>query len=141
MLNKNVTERTQDQEEENRKILIVDDEDMTRLLLRRVLERINIPSAHIIEAEDGHSALDLIQTHWPALILLDLRLPKMDGYAVCQQLQQFEGYDPHIIVLTVKGSWVDSSHISDLRVTSYMTKPFNPTLLSETLTEIWYGNA
>ena len=64
------------------KILIADDEPEIRNLLRLYLENENY---HVIEAEDGQRALDLLRAEQPALCILDIMMPKMDGYHVLQQ--------------------------------------------------------
>jgi CheY-like chemotaxis protein len=139
MLTPDLTKQLQNVNKDEDKILIVDDEYLTRALLRRVLERINIPPAQIIEAEDGYDALAKVRAHWPALILLDLKMPKLNGYAVCQELQQFDGYSPYIILLTITNTFSDMDHLTRLGASEYITKPFSPTELTETLTRIGYG--
>ena len=64
------------------KILIADDEPEIRNLLRLYLENENY---HVIEAEDGQRALDLLRAEQPALCILDIMMPKIDGYHVLQQ--------------------------------------------------------
>ena len=67
------------------KILIADDEPEIRNLLRLYLENENY---HVIEAEDGQRALDLLRAEQPALCILDIMMPKIDGYHVLQQIRK-----------------------------------------------------
>ena len=67
------------------KILIADDEPEIRNLLRLYLENENY---HVIEAEDGQRALDLLRAGQPALCILDIMMPKIDGYHVLQQIRK-----------------------------------------------------
>ncbi len=120
-----------------RKILIVDDEDMTRELLRRVIDRLKLQNLAIITAEDGEEALKIIADERPDLILLDVLLPKMNGYDVCQQVRHIQDYDPHIIILTARGNSSDRQRAEAIGANGFMTKPFNPSRLMEQLTQIW----
>ena len=123
--------------EQKRKILIVDDEDMTRELLRRVIDRLKLKNISILTAEDGEEALKVIDDERPDLILLDVLLPKMNGYDVCQQVRVIQNYDPHIIILTARGNSSDRQRAQAIGANGFMTKPFNPSRLMEQLTQIW----
>ena len=84
----------------DRPILIVEDDEISRHLLRRNLEREGYP---VMLAEDGRAALDQIRLRLPALILLDLMMPEMDGFAFAQAArEQKDLRDVPIIVLTAK---------------------------------------
>jgi DNA-binding response OmpR family regulator len=120
-----------------RKILIVDDEDMTRELLRRVIDRLKLNNIAILTAEDGEEALKVITDERPDLILLDVLLPKMNGYDVCQQTRHIKNYDPHIIILTARGNSSDRQRAEAIGANGFMTKPFNPSRLMEQLAEVW----
>jgi two-component system, OmpR family, alkaline phosphatase synthesis response regulator PhoP len=122
---------------QKRKILIVDDEDMTRELLRRVIDRLKLKNIAILTAEDGEEALKVIADERPDLILLDVLLPKMNGYDVCQQVRHIQNYDPHIIILTARGNSSDRQRAEAIGANGFMTKPFNPSRLMEQLTQIW----
>jgi two-component system alkaline phosphatase synthesis response regulator PhoP len=122
---------------QKRKILIVDDEDMTRELLRRVIDRLKLKDIAILTAEDGEEALKVIADERPDLILLDVLLPKMNGYDVCQQVRHIQNYDPHIIILTARGNSSDRQRAEAIGANGFMTKPFNPSRLMEQLTQIW----
>ena len=88
--------------EERRQILIVDDYPGARYLRSRILSEAGY---EVIEASTGTEALKLAQTLRPALILLDVNLPDISGFEVCEQLKQ----DPataHIPVVQITGAWL-----------------------------------
>jgi two-component system, OmpR family, alkaline phosphatase synthesis response regulator PhoP len=123
---------------ENHKVLIVDDEDLTRVLLSRVLERVKIQNIDILLAEDGEEALRIAAAERPDLVLLDLLLPKLNGYDVCRELRMIPGYEPHIIILTARGQDTDREHAREIGADGFMTKPFNPSRLIAQLNELWH---
>jgi len=121
----------------SKKVLIVDDEAMIRLLLKQVLDRLDTKNLSVLVAEDGEEALKIIGEERPDLILLDVLLPKVNGYDVCQQVRHIEGYNPHIIILTARGNSNDRQRAESIGANGFMTKPFNPSRLMTQLNEIW----
>ncbi|HEX2908465.1 MAG TPA: response regulator [Phototrophicaceae bacterium] len=121
----------------NHKVLIVDDEDLVRILLSHIIERMHVPDVQILLAEDGVEALTVIQREHPDLILLDVLLPKLNGYDVCQHVRQMPNYDPYIIILTARGVKTDRQHSEQLGANDFMNKPFDPSYLTTRLTDIW----
>ena len=103
------------------KILIADDEAEIRSLLRLYLEN---EQYQVIEAEDGVQALELLKKEQPALCVLDIMMPKLDGYRVLQKLRE-ESNIP-VIILSAKDA--DSEKILGLNLGAddYLAKPFNP---------------
>jgi two-component system response regulator VicR len=102
-------------------ILVVDDEETIREVVRRYLER----EGYVVrEAADGYEALDIIQHDPPALIVLDLMLPGIDGLSLTQHLRQ--DHQIPIIMLTAKSEDNDRIRGLDLGADDYITKPFNP---------------
>lgn len=101
------------------KILIADDEPEIRNLLRLYLENENY---HVIEAEDGQRALDLLRAEQPALCILDIMMPKMDGYEVCKKIR--EKKNTPIIMLTARAEELDKVLGLELGADDYVTKPF-----------------
>lgn len=122
-----------------KRVLIVDDEDLTRILLSQVLERANVGPVEVFMAEDGEEALRVAEQSRPDLVLLDLLLPKMNGYDVCKQLRTIPDYTPHIIILTARGQNTDRQQAKDSGANDFMTKPFNPSGLLAQLRALW-GN-
>lgn len=105
------------------KILIVDDEPDVRALVRSALSYAR-QDLTAVEAADGDEALAMIHSERPDLVVLDLALPKRDGFAVLEQVR--EKSDLPIIVLTARG--LEEEKIKGLRLGAddYLTKPFSP---------------
>lgn len=103
------------------KILIVDDEERIRRLLRIYLERENF---EIDEAEDGEKAVELATTSDYDLILLDLMLPRMDGIEACQRIKETKATP--IIMLTAKGEEANRIQGFEAGTDDYVVKPFSP---------------
>jgi DNA-binding response OmpR family regulator len=120
-----------------RRVLIVDDEDVTRVLLTKVLERAGLGPIEVLLAEDGEQALRIADLDRPDLILLDLLLPKMNGYDVCREIRTMPDYHPHIIILTARGHNTDRQQAQASGADSFMTKPFNPSGLIMQLRSLW----
>jgi DNA-binding response OmpR family regulator len=125
-----------DHYDDRRKVLIVDDEDMTRVLLSHILERMRVPGLQILLAEDGEEALKMVADHHPGLILLDVLLPKLNGYDVCQRVRRMVGYEPYIVILTARGNSTDRQRAEAMGANDFMTKPFSPNKLTTQLSEI-----
>lgn len=123
----------------NVKVLIVDDEDLTRVLLRQMLERVKVDRMEIFQADDGEAAVKIAEAERPDLVLLDLLLPKMNGHEVCRRLRDIPDYDPYIIILTARGYMEDRQQARELGANQFMTKPFNPSRLIAELNTLWGG--
>ena len=105
------------------KVLIVDDEPDVRALVRSALSYAR-QDLTAIEAADGDEALAMIHAERPDLVVLDLALPKRDGFAVLEQVR--EKTDLPIIVLTARGLEEDKIKGLRLGADDYLTKPFSP---------------
>ena len=107
------------------KILVVDDESRMRKLVRDFLVRKDF---EVIEAEDGEKAVDVFfQEKEIALILMDVMMPKMDGWQVVRTIREHSKVP--IIMLTAKGEERDELQGFDLGVDEYISKPFSPKIL------------
>ncbi len=107
------------------KILVVDDESRMRKLVRDFLVR---NSYEVIEAENGEEAVDtFFAVKDIALIILDVMMPKMDGYQVCREIRQYSKVP--IIMLTAKSDERDELQGFELGVDEYISKPFSPKIL------------
>ncbi|MEA4827170.1 MAG: response regulator transcription factor [Clostridium sp.] len=105
------------------KILIVDDEDHIRELIKFNLEK---NGYRAICAEDGLEALKLAKKELPQLILLDVMLPGMDGYDVCKEIRKDNNIsNTPIIMITAKSEELDKILGLELGADDYMTKPFS----------------
>lgn len=107
-----------------KKILLVEDEKNIILGVKTCLE---VANYKVVVVEDGEKAIEAALKEKPDLILLDLMLPKMNGFQVCQQLKTMEE-TKHIpiVVLTAKTSEEDKERAREAGADSYMTKPFRP---------------
>lgn len=107
------------------KILVVDDEARMRKLVKDFLLKSNY---EVIEAEDGSQALDLFYEQKDiALIILDIMMPKMDGWQVCREIRQYSNVP--VIMLTAKSDERDELQGFQLGVDEYISKPFSPKIL------------
>lgn len=110
---------------ERLKILVADDESRMRKLVKDFLIKSNF---EVLEAEDGSQALDLFYaTKDIALIILDVMMPKMDGFEVCREIRQTSQVP--IIMLTAKSDERDELQGFQLGVDEYITKPFSHKIL------------
>ena len=103
----------------NRKILIVDDDINICELLRLYIEKEGYTT---VIANDGEQAIELFNREQPALILLDIMLPKMDGWQVCREIRKTS--ECPIIMLTAKGEVFDKILGLELGADDYVVKPF-----------------
>jgi len=103
-------------------ILLVDDEPSITQLSRMYLER---DGYQVQEIADGESALNIIENDHPALVVLDVMLPKLDGFEVCRKLRA-NGDQTPIIMLTARDEDIDKILGLELGADDYLTKPFNP---------------
>ena len=108
-------------------ILVVDDEAHIRLLIEQALEELEDEGVEILTAENGEEALQIIRGQKPNLVLLDVMLPKMNGFDVCRQVKTELGMqDVYMIMLTAKGQEYDKHRGEEVGANLYMTKPFDP---------------
>jgi CheY-like chemotaxis protein len=120
-----------------KKLLIVDDEPHIRLLLEQTLEELEDHDVEILTATNGLEALETIRSEKPNLVFLDVMMPKMNGYEVCQQIKGDPTLsDVYIIMLTAKGQDFDRDRGKDVGADIYMTKPFDPDEILEKSFEI-----
>jgi two-component system phosphate regulon response regulator PhoB len=104
-------------------VLIVEDDEETRSLLSRALRRQGL---QILTAEDGTAAIELIRRHHPAVVLLDLVLPRMSGEAVCVAVRADpELADIHVIMLTGLSQQADRIAGFEAGADDYLSKPFD----------------
>jgi two-component system, OmpR family, alkaline phosphatase synthesis response regulator PhoP len=103
-------------------ILVVDDEPSIIQLARMYLERENY---RVEEASDGEAALEAVKRLNPALVVLDVMLPRLDGFEVCRRLRASDNLVA-IILLTARDEDMDKILGLELGADDYLTKPFNP---------------
>ena len=110
---------------EKLKVLVVDDESRMRKLVKDFLTKSNYD---VVEAEDGAQAVDIFfDQNDIALIILDVMMPKMDGWQVCKEVREYSKVP--IIMLTAKSDERDELLGFELGVDEYISKPFSPKIL------------
>ena len=115
-------------------ILIADDRSSSRELLRTVLQRAGYD---VMEADDGEVALEAARTGHPDLILLDLQMPRLDGYGVIAQLRADERFrDLPVLALTATAMRGDREKIMAAGFTDYLSKPAGPDLLRDAVARL-----
>jgi two-component system response regulator ResD len=102
-------------------ILVVDDEEHIRELVRLYLEKEGFT---VVLAADGEEAVQKVKALHPQLIILDIMLPKLDGWDVCREVRKVA--ETPIIMLTAKGEEFDKVLGLELGADDYLTKPFSP---------------
>lgn len=103
------------------KILVVDDDVEICNLVQMFLEKERF---EVVKAYDGKEAIEIFKTEMPNLVILDIMLPKMDGYDVCREVKKIS--DVPIIMLTAKGETFDKVLGLRLGADDYIVKPFDP---------------
>lgn len=110
---------------EKLKVLVVDDESRMRKLVKDFLSKKNF---EVLEAENGEQAVDIFFNNKEiSLIILDVMMPKMDGWQVCREIRQYSKVP--IIMLTAKSDEKDELLGFELGVDEYISKPFSPKIL------------
>lgn len=116
------------------KVLVIDDEAPIRLLCRVNLEA---EGMEVIEAADGPSGLDAARAFLPDVILLDVMMPGLDGWAVAEELLDDEGTKGiPIVFLTARAEVRDRARGLDAGGIDYVTKPFNPIELASLVRDL-----
>jgi CheY-like chemotaxis protein len=109
------------------KILIADDEAVMRMLIEQTLEDLEESGVELLTATNGAEALQAARAERPALVFLDVMMPKMNGFEVCAAIKA----DPQtasacVVLLTAKGQDADQQRGRQAGADVYMTKPFDP---------------
>ena len=113
-----------------KKILIVDDEVHLRSLLHQTLEDLEDEGVELHSATNGEEALAAIESMHPNLVFLDVMMPKLSGFDVCERAKKTLGLtDVYIVLLTAKGQEFDRQRGVEVGADLYMTKPFDPDAL------------
>ncbi|MES9996611.1 response regulator [Desulfovibrio aminophilus] len=120
------------------KILIVDDEVHIRMLLVQALEDLeDVHDVTILTASNGIEGLETIRRERPDLVFLDIMMPRMNGYEVCEAVTRDPGLKGvRIILLTAKGQETDRRQGLESGAGQYMTKPFDPDEVVDAAREI-----
>jgi DNA-binding response OmpR family regulator len=92
-------------------------------LLRLITRNLEFEGYAVLPTSDGQQALEQLEAHSPDLVLLDVMMPKMDGFTVCQRVREFSAVP--IIIVTARGQDQDKVRGLDLGADDYLTKPFS----------------
>ncbi len=112
-----------------KKVLIADDNQQIRLLVGAALRSLDV---EVIQAVEGEAALELTIAEKPDLVLLDVNMPKLDGFEVLRFLRkQPELVNVKVVMLTTSAQNTDLKHGADLGCDDYVTKPFETKVLRE----------
>jgi DNA-binding response OmpR family regulator len=106
---------------ERQRVLVADDDPLIQRLIRTHLDRAGF---RVLSAADGEEALDVAAAEQPDLIVLDLMLPKLDGFDVCKRIREFSLVP--VVMLTARGEQVDKLRGFEAGADDYLTKPFAP---------------
>lgn len=111
----------------NCNVLIVDDSPILRMAIRKVVRLAGIEDDRIHEAGNGREALDVLETVWVDLVLLDLNMPVMDGEQFAVELRKNPDLaDVAVVVVSTEGNRDRLQRMRDLGVTEMLRKPFEP---------------
>jgi DNA-binding NtrC family response regulator len=113
------------------KILVIDDEQGIRDLLDTLLRRKGY-DVDVVDAESGQKGLDLFRQEHPDIIVLDLKMPGMDGLTVLQEIHRLDPRQP-VIILTGAGTAETEQQVRAMGVTEYVEKEFSLHLLGDAL--------
>ncbi|HEY9566966.1 MAG TPA: response regulator [Thalassobaculum sp.] len=109
------------------KILICDDEAHIRRLIEQSLEELEDEGVEILTSADGEEAVASIEQERPDLVILDVMMPKINGFDVCQRVKADDRLrSTFVLLLTAKGQEYDRVHGEQVGADRYMTKPFDP---------------
>ena len=103
------------------KILVVDDEELIRGVIK---EYLTLENFVVDEAQDGNEAVEKVKVNDYNLIIMDIMMPKKDGYQACKEIKQIK--DVPFIMLSARGEEYDKLIGFDLGIDDYVTKPFSP---------------
>jgi two-component system alkaline phosphatase synthesis response regulator PhoP len=109
--------------EDKQKILVADDELYIRLLVKDILE----PEFTVLEASNGEEAVNITYTEKPDLVLMDILMPKLDGYTACYAIKNNEQTRAiPVVMLSGVGHELNRQLSQEMGAAAYITKPFNP---------------
>jgi CheY-like chemotaxis protein len=112
-------------------VLVVDDEPTIRTLVNAILEGSGVRT---LEAADGPEALDMARRHQPDLVLLDVVMPRMDGFTVCQRIKAEKSMArAPVLLLTALVQESDHQRARSVGADGIVQKPFSPAVLRATV--------
>lgn len=120
-------------------VLVADDDPTIRLLASEMLLQAGFD---VLEAEDGSQAVDVFSRTHPEVVLLDVMMPRMDGYGVCTTIRGLPGGEHTAIIMVTGLDDIESIHRAyDAGATDFITKPINWTILGHRVRYMWRASA
>lgn len=108
-------------------VLVVDDSPILRTAIKKVVKLAGVSEDHTFEAGNGQEALDLLETVWVDLVLLDLNMPVMDGEQFAQELRKRPDLkDVAVVVVSTESNKSRLERMHELGVVEVLHKPFEP---------------
>ena len=108
------------------KILVVDDEPYIRMLMEDTLESMHDSQIEILSAQNGQEALEIIHSQRPKMVFLDVMMPRMNGFSVCQTVKKdWQMNDVYICMVSAKSQGYDMQYSQDVGADKYIVKPFS----------------
>ncbi len=124
----------------SQRILIADDEAHIRVLMEQTLEDLEDEGVELLIACNGAEALELIRSESPELAFLDVMMPKMNGFEVCEAVKQDPALrNTFVVILTAKGQEFDIQQGNAVGADLYMTKPFDPDVIYQKAVDVLKG--
>ena len=121
----------------NCRVLIVDDSPILRTAIKKVVKLAGIDEDHIFEASNGQEALDVLETVWVDLVLLDLNMPVMDGVQFAEERLKIDSIkDIPIVVVSTEGNKDRLDRMKELGVLDTLHKPFEPEDLRQLISNV-----
>lgn len=119
------------------KVLVVDDANFIRMMIRQVLTHLGY--TNILEAKNGFEALEIYKANRPALTILDITMPELDGLSALFEIMAF---DPtaKVIMCSAASQETSVSEALELGAAAFVTKPFRPDELGKIITKVLTGN-
>jgi len=118
-------------------VLIVDDSQAMRKMIRKVIELSGFDVGEMYEASNGREALDVLTDHWVDLVLCDVHMPEMDGIEFLRRVKAEEILKGvPVIMVTTEGREDVLEEARRLGAKGYVKKPFSPERLKETMTKV-----
>ena len=118
-------------------ILLVDDSDSRRRVIRKILCSAGFKMSQCFEASNGKEALQVLSNHWVDLILSDIHMPVMDGFELLEAISEDEVWrDLPVVLITTESSPERQKRALELGARGYIRKPFRPEEIRSVLTRI-----
>lgn len=123
---------------ENKKILVVDDDPYILMSLEFLLKKNGFD---VMVARNGTEALEIVEKQIPQVVLLDIMMPDVDGYAICKHIKsQKKLKDAKVVFMSAKSKESDIQKGYDLGASLYITKPFSTRQLLKQVQELTAGS-